>query len=493
MNSPLRVKNPLSMWSLRSRLILATLSLAAVAILASDFAANTALHSFLVNQVDTQLNSIAGGSLLRLDRAGIDDITTSSTPSDSNSPYKVLRPLRGVPTATTVTLLDTSGKIIGHLGGDLNDTTASTAFAGFTPADVITHAGRPFTFISNKDQPDIRAIAKLLPSGLGTVVVSVSLDSVDRTLKELTVLFLIISLLVLLLIGIVSRWLIALSLNPLDKVEATAEAIAAGDLSARLPDADPDTEVGRLTSSLNRMLGRIEESFAIRVASEAKLRRFVADASHELRTPLTAIRGFAELHRQGAVQGEEKTKELIQRIEKESIRMSSLVEDLLLLARLDQSRELAQEPVDLNSLIPEVVASARAAGPDHPITVHLRGEETYVLGDTLRIHQAIANLLANARTHTPAGTKISVSVTQSEFETTVDVSDTGPGLTPEDQERIFERFYRADPSRVRTLGEGTGLGLSIVSAVMHAQGGSVTVTSSPNEGATFTLHFPIQD
>ncbi|MEI6649104.1 MAG: HAMP domain-containing sensor histidine kinase [Actinomycetes bacterium] len=493
MNSPLHVKNPLSMWSLRNRLILATLSLAAVAILASDFAANTALRSFLVNQVDAQLNSIAGGSLLRLDRAGIDDITSSSATADENSPYKVLKPLRGVPTATTVTLLDTSGKIVGHLGGDLIDTTSSNAFAGFTPVDVITYAGKPFTFISKKDQPDIRAIAKLLPSGLGTVVVSVSLDSVDRTLKELKVLFLIISLLVLLLIGIVSRWIIALSLNPLDKVEITAEAIAAGDLSARLPDANPDTEVGRLTASLNRMLARIEESFAIRVASESKLRRFVADASHELRTPLTAIRGFAELHRQGAVQGEEKTKELIQRIEKESIRMGSLVEDLLLLARLDQSRELAQEPVDLNWLIPEVVASARAAGPDHPITLHLPGEETYVLGDTLRIHQALANLLANARTHTPAGTKISVSVTQSENETTVDVSDTGPGLSAEDQERIFERFYRADPSRVRTMGEGTGLGLSIVSAVMGAQGGSVTVTSTPNEGATFTLHFPIQD
>ena len=321
MNSPLHVKNPLSMWSLRNRLILATLSLAAVAILASDFAANTALRSFLVNQVDAQLNSIAGGSLLRLDRAGIDDITSSSATADENSPYKVLKPLRGVPTATTVTLLDTSGKIVGHLGGDLIDTTSSNAFAGFTPVDVITYAGKPFTFISKKDQPDIRAIAKLLPSGLGTVVVSVSLDSVDRTLKELKVLFLIISLLVLLLIGIVSRWIIALSLNPLDKVEITAEAIAAGDLSARLPDANPDTEVGRLTASLNRMLARIEESFAIRVASESKLRRFVADASHELRTPLTAIRGFAELHRQGAVQGEEKTKELIQRIEKESIRM----------------------------------------------------------------------------------------------------------------------------------------------------------------------------
>jgi len=284
-----------------------------------------------------------------------------------------------------------------------------------------------------------------------------------------------------------------LSLNPLSQVEATAEAIAAGDLSARLPDVNPDTEVGRLTTSLNRMLSRIEESFAIRIASESKLRRFVADASHELRTPLTAIRGFAELHRQGAVQGEVKTKELISRIEKESIRMGALVEDLLLLARLDQSRELAKDPVDLNQLISEVVASAEAAGPQHPISIHLPSDDAYVLGDNLRIHQAVANLLANARTHTPAGTKISVTVNQDENETTVEVSDNGPGLSEADQERVFERFYRADPSRVRSSGEGSGLGLAIVSAVMQAHDGSITLKSSLGEGCCFTLHFPFQD
>jgi len=282
-------------------------------------------------------------------------------------------------------------------------------------------------------------------------------------------------------------------MKPLSRVEATAEAIAGGDLSARLPDVNPDTEVGRLTTSLNRMLNRIEESFAIRIESESKLRRFVADASHELRTPLTAIRGFAELHRQGAVQGEEKTKELVQRIEKESVRMSSLVEDLLLLARLDQSRILATEPVDMAQLISEVVASAEAAGPNHPITVLPIEDEIYVLGDNIRIHQAVANLLANARTHTPLGTPISVSVIQNESETLVTVGDAGPGLTSEDQERIFERFYRADPSRVRSSGEGSGLGLAIVSAVMQAHEGSVTVDSAPGAGARFTLHFPIKD
>lgn len=493
MNSPLRVKNPLATWSLRNRLILATLSLAAVAILASDFAAHTALRSFLVNQVDSQLTSIAGGSLLRLDRAGIDTITAQSQDAEASSPYTVLQPLRGVPTATTVTLLDTKGKILGELGGDLTTTTTTDAFAGFTPAMVVKYNAKPFTFTSKLDQPEIRAIARLLPSGLGVVVVSVSLDSVDRTLGELGVLFFFISVLVLILIGIVSRWIIDLSLKPLNRVEATAEAIADGDLSARMPDVNPDTEVGRLTTSLNKMLTRIEESFAIRIASESKLRRFVADASHELRTPLTAIRGFAELHRQGAVQGEEKTKELISRIEKESIRMGSLVEDLLLLARLDQSRELAQDPVDLNQLITEVVASAEAAGPQHPITVHLPSDEIYVLGDSLRIHQAIANLLANARTHTPVGTSITVNLDQDESEVRVEVIDDGPGLSESDQERVFERFYRADPSRARTMGEGSGLGLAIVSAVMAAHQGSITLESELGKGCRFTLHFPFQD
>ena len=241
------------------------------------------------------------------------------------------------------------------------------------------------------------------------------------------------------------------------------------------------------------MLSRIEESFVIRTESENKLRRFVADASHELRTPLTAIRGFAELHRQGAVVGEDKTKELISRIEKESIRMSSLVEDLLLLARLDQSRELSFDPVDINHLVQEAVASAKAAGPAYEVSITSDGDEVFVLGDSMRIHQAIANLLANARTHTPAGTKIDVKISQNDLETRISVSDNGPGLSEEDQKRVFERFFRADPSRVRVGGEGSGLGLAIVDAVMKAHGGSVEVDSKVGEGATFTIIFPQKD
>ncbi|GBL33255.1 probable sensor histidine kinase TcrY [Actinomycetota bacterium] len=488
MNSPLsRVRTPLSLWSLRNRLILASVVLASFAIIASDFAANAALRTYLISQVDDQLINISSTSLNRLDRAGIAPLEAD----DKNSPFKILEPLRGVPTATSITLLDIDGNLIGQVGGELGG--KNFAVTGMKIDEVSQYKNRPFTIEGKDGQPDIRALAQMLPTGMGSVIVADSLEKVDKTLSQLRFLFLILGLIALITIAMAARWIIALGLKPLEAVEDTAEAIAAGDLSARLPAAKPDTEVGRLTTSLNTMLARIEESFTARVESENKLRRFVADASHELRTPLTAIRGFAELHRQGAVVGEEKTKELINRIEKESVRMSSLVEDLLLLARLDQSRELAKEPVDLNTLITEAVASARAAGPNHPIEIKLEASEIFVLGDSQRIHQVIANLLANARAHTPNGTEISITAMQGVSETTIAVSDKGPGLSKADQDRIFERFYRADPSRVRNSGEGSGLGLSIVDAVMKAHGGYVSVKSEVGQGATFTLHFLNQE
>ena len=488
MNSPLsRVRTPLSLWSLRNRLILASVVLASFAIIASDFAANAALRTYLISQVDDQLINISNTSLNRLDRAGIAPLEAD----DKNSPFKILEPLRGVPTATSITLLDIDGNLIGQVGGELGG--KNFAVTGMKIDEVSQYKNRPFTIDGKDGQPDIRALAQMLPTGMGSVIVADSLEKVDKTLSQLRFLFLILGLIALIAIAMAARWIIALGLKPLEAVEDTAEAIAAGDLSARLPAAKPDTEVGRLTTSLNTMLSRIEESFTARVESENKLRRFVADASHELRTPLTAIRGFAELHRQGAVVGDDKTKELINRIEKESVRMSSLVEDLLLLARLDQSRELAKEPVDLNTLITEAVASARAAGPNHPIEIKLEASEIFVLGDSQRIHQVIANLLANARAHTPNGTQISITAMQGVSETTIAVSDKGPGLSKADQDRIFERFYRADPSRVRNSGEGSGLGLSIVDAVMKAHGGYVSVKSEVGQGATFTLHFLNQE
>jgi len=476
-------------WSLRSRLLLATLVVVAIGIGTSDFVAHASLKNYLIKQVDTQLTGVANGSVGRLNRAGIEP---NANEDDANgSPFRIVRPLRGVPTETLVTLLDSNGNELGRLGGDITNSSQTMRFNGFTTAKVAATKGLPFTVKGVKDGGDTRAIAQVLPTGLGSIVVAVSLAGVDRTLHEMTWLFLLISLIILVLIAFLSRFIIRISLRPLSEVEGTAAAIAAGDLSARLPDNNPKTEVGKLTRSLNTMLSRIEESFAVRVASESKLRQFVADASHELRTPLTAIRGFAELHRQGAVEGVEKTKELIGRIEKESIRMGSLVEDLLLLARMDEARPVSMEPVDLTHVLEECIASARAAGPDHPITADIE-PDIFVLGDNKRIHQAIANLLANARTHTPLGTKITVRAKSGKDDTRVSVSDEGTGLSPADQKKIFERFFRADPSRQRSSGEGSGLGLSIVDAIMKLHGGSVSVESELGRGATFTLTFPIK-
>ena len=483
------MNSPFSNWSLLNRLTLGVVLLSALGYLASDIAAQTLMRSYLTQQMDSELLSVAGGSFPRVERAGIAREARENQSDDDDEEDKPNVPLQSVPTSISLTLIGPAGIVLGQIGGDLNSTEITSYLQSITPEQVIERANRPFTI--EAPQSDFRVIAQRLPTGLGIVVVAQSFEDIDRTLLRLQGLFILIGLVMILFIALASRKVITVGLRPLATVEATAERIAEGDLTARLPDVKPNTEVGRLVNTLNMMLGRIEESFSARVDSESKLRRFVADASHELRTPITAIRGFAELHRQGAVTGEEKTKELIGRIENESKRMGSLVEDLLLLARLDQSREMKAEPVNLSKLVLDAVESARAAGPNHIVNFNKSDEEIYALGDNDRIHQVVANLLANARTHTPAGTKIDVSVTQSEDGVRIRIADNGPGLSDRDQSRIFERFYRADASRVRTDGEGTGLGLSIVDAVMRAHAGQVSVESELGKGAAFTLFFPL--
>lgn len=503
-----RTPTPLSLWSLKNRLVVGVVILSALGFLASDVAARSYLKSFLTTQVDKELASVAGGTSQRLVRSGIApdenqtlERETSYAEKSEQKPKKSgksrptavaigpIAPLRQVPTSISVTLLNPKGNIVGILGGDLNTQQISRFLKGFTTPVVKARNNHPFTI--KVPGSDFRVLARVLPSNYGSVVVAQSMESVDKIVRQLQFLFILIGLIALLLIAFASRKVIDIGLQPLAEVETTAESIASGNLSARLPETKPDTEVGRLVGSLNQMLSRIEESFRARTASEDRLRRFVADASHELRTPITAIRGFAELHRQGAVAPGEKTTELIERIEQESLRMGSLVEDLLLLARLDQSRELINTPVDIKSTINDVVESARAAGPHHPITLHLPPEDLYTLGDSNQIHQVIANLLANARTHTPAATPITISAHQSDDGITISVADAGPGLNQEDQKQIFERFFRADPSRARRSNEGSGLGLSIVDSVMRAHGGRVSVNSKLGEGATFTLFFPM--
>jgi two-component system OmpR family sensor kinase len=454
MNQPFRKYKPRpGQWSLRNRLVIGVVVLGAFAITASDFAAQAAFRTFLIAQVDVQLESVAGGSLLRLDRAGI-----AAEPEETNTKeplFQPFEPLSDVPSEVSVTLLDASGNILGTVGDIQSPQRIQTLVAGITPAEVGQYNDKPFTLDAGGRGSDYRVLARLLPSSLGSVICAISLDGVERAMNQLRFLFLAVGLIVLIFLGLIARRIIDISLRPLKSVEETAKAFAKGDFSARLEEARSDTEVGRLTSALNQMLARID--------------------------------------RQGAIKGEENTSELIRRIEDESVRMSSLVEDLLLLARLDQSPEMLMEPVDVGKLIKEAVESAKAARSTHEISIELEGEELFLLGDSLRIHQVIANLLANAQIHTPDGSKIIVSASQDDLATYISVSDNGPGISVESQERIFERFYRADLSRKRSGVEGTGLGLSIVDAVMKAHGGLVKVESELGKGAKFTLTFPIKD
>ncbi|CAN2228593.1 BaeS Signal transduction histidine kinase [Candidatus Nanopelagicaceae bacterium] len=484
MNSPFRT------WSLRSRLTLGIVILSAIGFFAASLVTQSLLKSYLTKEVDSQLAVITSGTFARIEQSGIAHEVTESQFDDGRQKTRpsLGAPLTRIPTSTSLTLLDAYGNVVGGLGGDLNAAPITDYVKGLLPKEVAAHGEKPFTV----DAPgaDFRVIARALPNNAGTVVAAQSLGDLERTTSRLGFLFSLIGFGLLLLIALASRAVIRVGLRPLEDAEQTAEEIAGGNLSARMPEANPSTEVGRLVTSLNLMLARIEEAFSARTDSENKLRRFVADASHELRTPITAIRGFSELHRQGAVTGEKETAELIGRIENESKRMGSLVEDLLLLARLDQAREMDSKPVDINKVVEDAVISARAAGPEHPVTLNSSSDEIFTLGDEARIHQVVANLLANARAHTPAGTPITVSVASTHAGVEVVVADEGPGLNAEDQKRIFERFYRADSSRVRTGADGSGLGLSIVDAVMRAHGGSVSVQSIPGEGATFTLLFP---
>jgi two-component system, OmpR family, sensor kinase len=302
---------------------------------------------------------------------------------------------------------------------------------------------------------------------------------------------------VLTLIAGIGYLMIRRSLRPLADVENTAVAIAGGDLSRRVPDLDPRTEVGRLTRALNGMLGQIEHAFARQReseqaarASEDRMRRFVADASHELRTPLTSIRGFAELYRQGAVQEPSEVTRLLRRVEDEATRMGLLVDDLLLLARLDQERPLSSAPVDLLTVVADVVHDARAVAPGRRIDLTVDSAPPVVLGDEPRLHQVVQNLVMNALRHTPSDTDVQVRVGSHDRRAVVAVVDHGPGLSAQARQHVFERFYRLDSSRTRDAG-GSGLGLSIVSALVTAHGGTVTVEETSGGGATFVVELPL--
>ena len=351
----------------------------------------------------------------------------------------------------------------------------------------------------------------------GSVVVAASLDGIDSTTRQLRLIDLVVSLVVLLVLAAVGVVIVRASLRPLVEIEQTAGAIAAGDLTRRVPDRDPRTEVGRLGRALNTMLAQIESAFGARAASEAsarrseeaarrsedRMRRFVADASHELRTPLTTIRGFAELYRQGAGRDPAELDRLMRRIEDQAARMGLLVEDLLLLARLDQQRPLDREPVDLLALAAEAVTrrpGGRPRPPDRAGAGHRRRRRRAGSrpGRARRRPAAApgAGQPGQQRPHPHPGRQPGRGPGRDRAPrrpapgAAVEVVDHGPGLAPEQAERVFERFYRADPARSRAAG-GTGLGLSIVAALVAVHGGTVQVDSVPGRGARFRVVLPL--
>jgi two-component system OmpR family sensor kinase len=321
------------------------------------------------------------------------------------------------------------------------------------------------------------------------VVFAIPLTPVQSTLEQLLLLETLIGVGVLAATALLALLIIRIGLRPLQKMGVVAEDIAAGDLTRRVEPSTPKTEIGRLGLALNGMLSQIEAAFEERTESNTRLRRFIADASHELRTPLTSIRGYSEMLRRGASKSLTDAEVARRRIEEESVRMSVLVDDMLLIARLDQGRPLEKEPVDLQAIARDAAADARAVAPQREITLSAPAP-VIVDGDDTRLRQVLGNLVRNAIVHTPSQTAIEIAVSTVDGVGRMSVADHGPGLQTDELDRIFEPFYRADPSRSRDSG-GAGLGLSIVSAVVSAHGGHVTVSETSGGGATFEVELPL--
>lgn len=457
---------------LRIGLVAATLVLVGCGLVASGVAESTILRHSLMNRVDH--------SLIEASRGWAQLPSQLSTVTDEDPT------LEHPPTDFYVRGIDSQGR---HWLA-VNDYVAEPAL----PAD--NDVGPEPVTVGSIGDPNVqwRAMTVRGPRGERTTM-AIGLSEVKSTMRWLFYTQLGIGLAVLLLLGVVGYAVVRRSLRPLSEVERTAAAIAAGQLDRRVPERDPRTEVGRLSSALNGMLAQIQRAMALSQTSaeqartsEERMRRFITDASHELRTPLTTIRGFAELYRQGAARDVEM---LMSRIESESRRMGLLVEDLLLLAQLDVQRPLERNPVDLLALAADALHDARSIAPERTIGLEIfDGPGTpEVVGDEARLRQVLSNLVANALQHTPENAGVTLRVGTDADDAVLEVCDEGPGMSAEDAQRIFERFYRTDSSRARTTG-GTGLGLSIVDSLVRSHGGSVRVTTAPGKGCRFRVSMP---
>ncbi len=463
--------------SLRARLLVGLVALATVGLLVANIVTYTSLRSFLNERVHEQLEAA---------RQPVTRALLESRPRQRLSPA----PPASYPSGTYGQVRARDGTVLGEviLADPGAEPITRPALPDALPGSSSALGGRWVMTVAAEDgSTRYRIVAWALQDG-GTLVVAVPMREMDQTLRRLLGIMLAVGAGVLLSLAALAWWVVRVGLRPLERIGDTAADIAAGDLSRRVDPADEHTEVGRLGLSLNAMLAHIENAFAERTATEERLRRFLADASHELRTPLTSIRGYAELFRRGADTRPDDLAKAMERIEAESARMGVLVEDLLLLARLDEGRPPQRRPVDLTMLAADAIADARAVDPDRQITLASPGPVVASV-DESQLRQVTANLLSNALTHTPAGTPVEVAVSAADGQVGLEVIDHGPGLPPEVSARAFERFYRSDPSRSRDSG-GAGLGLSIVAAVAEAHGGSVSVASRPGEGAIFRVRLP---
>jgi two-component system OmpR family sensor kinase len=482
--------------SLRARLLLGVFVLAAACLAAADAATYASLRSFLLQRVDSSLE--AGHAQVERLALGSPGQGGDDGGGGGDQGHGFGPPAQGV---DWYQVRNTAGAVLGGgflVGGGSAPKLPAQIRLPTTadPHDPAQERVSYFTVSSANGSTSYRVRASTDPQEPNRVLlIATSLRDVFGTLQRLLLIELLVTAVALGGIAAIGVWVVRLGLRPLRAIEGTAATIAAGDLSQRVERAEPTTEVGRLGLSLNAMLGQIESAFKAREESEARLRRseqklrqFVADASHELGTPLTAVRAYAELFGRGAADRPEDLARSMSGIKREAERMSLLVDDLLLLAQLDEGRPLEREAVDLAQVVGEAVDAARVVEPERPVDVSV--EPASVAGDRDRLRQVIDNLFGNVRAHTPPGTPVSVGLQPVDGQVELRFADRGPGLSEEQAAHVFERFYRADGSRTRRRG-GAGLGLSIVDAVARAHGGTAEVRPTPGGGATFVVTLPL--
>lgn len=462
--------------SLRTRLVISFTILLLVAIVAVGYVASRSMQDILVAQIDRTLLVVAERGPTPEPRPG-ERSHGEGEPFDGGSADEdlFLRPTAEIVVASDGTVLLARPSGFADDPDPLPDTRDLEEGSGFVYVDSVDGSLR------------YRALVRTFPDGV-RVLLAWPLEEVSSATAELIRALLLAGGGVLLLGGVATWWTVRQSMRPVDEMVDTAEAIAAGDLTRRVPDLDPDTELGRLGLSLNEMLAHLEESVEVERDAKERLRRFVADASHELRTPLATIAGYAELRSKGGLPTTEDQDKAWSRIERESRRMGLLIEDLLVLARLDQSQPLRIGPVDVARIARDAAADHAAIDPLRPIAVEAP-DVVIVEGDEERLTQVVTSLLANVRVHTPEGTETSVAVREDDDSVRVDVTDDGPGIPDASLGQVFDRFYRADPSRSRTSG-GAGLGLSIVRAIVEAHGGSVSASRAAAGGTRITIELP---